>query len=179
MRYRASMARTDRLFSHAQAIEILRVAPDRLRNFVRVPVYSDALGPAQQVGGKGKGTRLMYGWYELCKLSMADALLTVGWQPTEIARAIAALQPSDFRLPHDYESESEDSPNAAVLVRYHGRWTVRRAGAVADVNWSTEVVYIHCLLPVAIDVAKQIERLEADGTMPSRKPKFRNAKGTK
>lgn len=172
------MPRTlDRLYSHSDAVAILRIAPDRLRNFMRVPAYAGVLSPAQHVGGRGRGTRLMYGWTELCKLAVADSLLTAGWQPSEVARAAAALTPHDFRLPRDWDGGSEPPPSSPVLLYYRGRWSVWRAADVAERDWSDEVVYIYALLPIAIDVAKQIETLEADGAVSVRKPKRPNPKG--
>ncbi len=168
------MARIDRnptrLYSHADAVAILRIDPDRLRNFVRVPVYAAVLSSAQRIGGRGKGTRMLYGWFELAKLAVADSLLTIGWTPMEIARACGALARHDFTLPRDYERAGAESALAPVLVRWRDRWHVWQTAKLRDPksDWPAEVLFQFPLLPVTLELVAQIEQLEANA-LPKRK----------
>lgn len=167
---------TNSLYSLGQVAAVLSAPILRIRNLSVTASYG--LTPAAHVG-TGRGSRRLFAFRDVLALAVADALYETGWTPQEIGRALAAIRPGDYRS----AGSEPESPARVYLIRERGAWSTAEQGDIAHSTLAATAargpVFAMGLTGHWEAVVQRLTELEADGAMPNRKPKLRNAKGAK
>jgi hypothetical protein len=125
---------SERLYGTKQVAELLKIPDWRVKNFSEGGAYG--LPPSQTVG-TGRGSRRLYRESDVCRMAIANALVTFGFSPEAVGRAIrelpeSLLTESFFDAPADEESEAEPYESRPVLVCRGGEWRLKKAGQAED-----------------------------------------------
>ena len=124
---------SEKLYGTKQIAELLKIPDWRVKNFSEGGAYG--LPPSQTVG-TGRGSRRLYRESDVCRIAIANALVTCGFGPDAVGRAIRELPEStlteSFVAEPDDESEPEPEESKPVLVCRGGEWRLRNAGQLED-----------------------------------------------
>ena|ERR1700730_12395069 len=109
---------SEKLYGTKQVAELLRIPDWRVKNFSEGGAYG--LPPSQTVG-TGRGSRRLYRESDVCRIAIANALVTVGFSPEAVGKAIREIPESTlielFLDPvGDDESEAESEESKHFLV---------------------------------------------------------------
>jgi hypothetical protein len=87
--------------------------------------------------GTGRGSRRLYREADVCRIAIANALVTCGFGPEAVGKAIRELPESlitesYFDAPADEELEAEPYESRPVLICRGGEWRLKQAKHVED-----------------------------------------------
>ena len=125
---------SEKLYGTKQVAELLKIPDWRVKNFSEGDAYG--LPPSQTVG-TGRGSRRLYRESDVCRIAIANALVTFGFGPETVGKAIrgipesALIEPYAFDNPDD-EQEDDSEQSKPVLVCRGGEWRLKNAGQVED-----------------------------------------------
>src|ERR1700681_513404 len=109
---------SEKLYGTKQVAELLRIPDWRVKNFSEGGAYG--LPPSQTVG-TGRGSRRLYRKSDVFRIAIANALVTCGFCPEAVGKAIRELQ-----------SEAELEESEHILVCNEGEWRLKNTGQVED-----------------------------------------------
>ena len=125
---------SEKLYGTKQVAELLKIPDWRVKNFSEGDAYG--LPPSQTVG-TGRGSRRLYRESDVCRIAIANVLVTCGFGPEAVGKAIrelpeSLLTESYFDAPADEESEAEPYESRPVLICRGGEWRLKKAKQVED-----------------------------------------------
>jgi hypothetical protein len=125
----------EKLYGTKQIAELLKIPDWRVKNFSEGGTYG--LPPSQTVG-TGRGSRRLYREHDVCRIAIANALVTVGFSPEAVGRAIREIPESMLielfldPVADDVLSEAELEESKHFLVCSAGEWRLKKGGHVKD-----------------------------------------------
>ena len=114
--------------------ELLKIPDWRVKNFSEGSAYG--IPPSQTVG-TGRGSRRLYREADVCRIAIANELVTCGFSPEAVGAAVREIPES--RLTESYmDADPDEDPEIAwaesqhFLVSEGGKWKMRNADDAGD-----------------------------------------------
>ena len=112
------------LYGTKQVADILQVPEWRVKNFSQGEAYR--LPPSIQLG-RGRGSRRLYDWKDVCRIAIANNMTNLGLAPEAVGKAIKEIPESKL-----VESKWTSGNSLALVRTTTDDWYVEKASEVKD-----------------------------------------------
>jgi hypothetical protein len=122
-----------KLYTTSEVAKILGFDKWRIKNFSEGEAYG--LPPAIRAG-RGRGSRRLYAWSNICRMLIANQLVSLGFGPEAVGSAVGEIAESKL-VGRDYSD-----PESLFLIQNGSGWDVVEPSLVRGYNKSQSLVVI-------------------------------------